>query len=160
MTTLNFNELLARLQPGDQQAAYTAEITEDWLQGRSGFGGLMGALAVAALRREVGEQRPLRALMTAFVGPAGAGPVSIQCKPLRSGKSVTWAQVDIAQDDAICTTVTACLGGDRDSAISVAPGRRPPAPVPEDCRAFPFLPGITPNFTQHFELAGPAARCP
>ena len=156
MNTVSFSELLARVQPATTPATYSADITEDWLQGRSGFGGLMGALAIAALRQELaeapGQERPLRALMTAFVGPAGAGPVSIQCKPLRSGKSVTWAQVDITQDDAICTTVTACLGGGRDSAITVEPARRPQAPAPEDCRLFPFLPGITPSFTRHFEL--------
>ena len=164
MNTTSFSELLARVQPDAAPGACSAEISEDWLQGRSGFGGLMGALAMTALRKalaeEPGEERPLRALMTAFVGPAGAGPVSIRCKPLRSGKSVTWAQVDIAQNDAICTTVTACLGGDRASAISVAPGRRPQAPAPEDCRLFPFLPGITPSFTRHFELRWASGEMP
>jgi len=155
-----FAELMAEVQPGEQAGRYIGELHEEWLQGRSTFGGLTAALAVQALRLELGYERPLRALMTAFVGPAGEGEVEIDCASLRSGKSVTWAEAKLCQNDQVAATVAACFGGNRESTITVEAPRRPNVKGPAESQAFPFLPGITPNFTQHYEMRYAAGQMP
>ena len=148
----SFQNLVEAIQPADQDSLYHGRLTEDWQQGRTGFGGLLSALAVTALRQEIKSERPLRTLMTAFIGPVGAGDFSIGCQELRSGRSVTWAQAQIKQNGAIGTTLTASFGDSRESAISVPSPSRPAAPSPEEAFKFPFIPGLTPNFTQYFEM--------
>ncbi|MGB1580437.1 MAG: acyl-CoA thioesterase [Nevskiales bacterium] len=152
MELVAFDDLLAAVQATDKDGLYKAKLTEDWLQGRAGFGGLMAALAVQALRAELGNERPLRALMTSFIGPPAAGEVDIHTAALRSGKSVTWAEARIMQAGQACTAFSAAFGGNRDSAIKVQPATRPETKSPEDSTVFPFIPNVTPNFTQHFEM--------
>ena len=52
-------------------------ITDDWLQGRTTFGGLISALAAQAMRDGAGGHWPadvsLRAMQTSFVGPVSGG---------------------------------------------------------------------------------------
>ncbi|MCK5769836.1 thioesterase family protein [Algiphilus sp.] len=152
MTTTTFDQLLDGMQPQAGDGCYGATLTEDWLQGRAAFGGLMAAMAVRAMRAELGPERPLRALLTAFVGPAGEGGLDITAGALRSGKSVTWAEARIAQSARVCTTLSGCFGDSRASAIRVPPPSMPATPGVEDSRSFPSLPGITPAFTQHFDM--------
>ena len=44
-----------------------ANVGEEWLQGRSVFGGLQAAIAVAAMRTQVDAALPLRTLQVTFV---------------------------------------------------------------------------------------------
>ena len=53
-----FNELLHSLQT--EAGSVSAAIPEDWIQGRSAFGGLAVALALRALRPHVQPERRLR----------------------------------------------------------------------------------------------------
>ena len=154
MSPVPFSQLFSQLTPkgGTDAGTYSANITPDWLQGRAGFGGLLAALSVSALRREVGDERPLRALMTAFVGPAAVGEVDITTQTLRSGKSVTWTDARVFQRDQVCTSVSACFGGSRESSIDIPVADRPEAKSPEESLPFPYLSGLTPEFIQHFEM--------
>lgn len=152
MTQATFNELMAQAASPGADGHCRVTLTADWLQGRAGFGGLMAALAVTSLRAVLDDQRPLRALMTAFVGPPGPGELVIECRQLRSGKSVTWAEARVLQAGQVCTTVTACLGLARESVIQVAPPALPDVAAVDAAQPFPYLEGITPAFTQHFEM--------
>ena len=73
MDTTAFNTLINAVSPTSAAGTYLARMTEDWLQGRAAFGGITSAMAVAALRQEIQNDRPLRALMIAFIGPVAAG---------------------------------------------------------------------------------------
>lgn len=163
--THSFSSMLAAVEPKPDQGHgfYTGMVTADWQQGRAGFGGLMAAMADSALRQEMARlnkadesldlnERSLRSMMTAFVGPPGEGPVDIQVNILRSGRSVTWAEARISQNGSICTTITACFGGDRQSALAVKPASRADVKAPADSMELPFIPGVVPNFTQHYEM--------
>jgi hypothetical protein len=69
----SFPKLIAARRRGDH--ATTFEVTENWLQGRTSFGGLIAAYAVQAMRDVVGAAWPadfsLRALQTSFIAPMG-----------------------------------------------------------------------------------------
>jgi len=57
-------------------------VPEDWMQGRAGYGGLIGALALKAMRALVPEERKVRSLQIAFVGPLRPEPFSILTQQL------------------------------------------------------------------------------
>lgn len=161
-TLTSFNELVDAVQAAES-GIYSAKLTEDWMQGRAAFGGLMSALAITAIRKSVPTEvadRPLRGLMTAFVGPPADSELSIEVKELRSGRTATWVEARIYSQDQLCTSLTACLGDRRESNISVAPSTIPKVTSVEESMKFPFMPGLTPNFTQHYELRWAVGQMP
>ena len=152
MELTNFASLIGSVKPVGDTGHYRARITEDWLQGRAAFGGLVAGIAVEAMRLSIGRERPLRALLTSFVGPAAPGDCEVECQVLRSGKSVTWMEAKVIQAGQVCTTFSAAFGGSRESSISVPAAPRPESVPPEESREFPFIENMTPAFTQHFDM--------
>lgn len=155
MSQLNmtaFSSLLEQVRASGQAGIYEVRFTPDWMQGRAAFGGLSAALTLTALRQHLDTDRPLRALMTAFIGPPASGLAQVECQALRSGKSVSWAQAALRQNDQVCTTISACLGHGRDSSIRVDAPARPQAKDVEGLPSLPYLEGLTPVFTQHFDM--------
>lgn len=134
--------------PGDAVAV----IPTGWSQGRATFGGLVAALMQHHLQRSLGDARPLRSAHIVFVGPAAAGEVVLRSELIRSGKSVLQAQCRAMQAGNVVAVLTACFGEARASRIHIAGAPAPAFRAPEDCRALPWLPGITPEFTQHIDF--------
>lgn len=126
------------------------EMPETWGQGRSVFGGLTVATAVALARREVGTERALRTVESQLLSPAVAGPVVGSFRLLREGKSATFAQVTLRQEERLVAIVTMVFGASRPGAFAV-----PPRPTfqaskpPEDSLELPYVPNISPEFVQH-----------
>lgn len=151
MTLTSFESLITGVcANGPNQ--YTAGINEDWLQGRSAFGGLSGALVAQAMRQQVDEERKLRSFQVTFVGPAPVGENTVSLTPLREGGSVTHIQGELKQGDEVSVTATAAYGKRRDSAFAIPATPRPDAVDPETLKSMPFMPGIVPNFVQHFDF--------
>lgn len=65
---------------------YKIDLPENWLQGRTAFGGLTSALLIEALQHHYEDLPPLRTMQVNFIGPA-AGPLTITHKELRRGKN-------------------------------------------------------------------------
>ena len=77
--TVAFQDLL---NPLAQEAdALRFAIPDDWLQGRSAFGGLQAAFALKAMRELTGVAAPLRVMQTTFIAPVGGGPARWRCRP-------------------------------------------------------------------------------
>ena len=153
-----FSEVLGSLSRREQgDGPWTVSVPDDWLQGRSIFGGLQSALALRAMRDLVPADRPLRVLQTTFVAPV-AGAVDVHAQVLRAGKGTTHAEARIVAGGQTTTLVVGIFGRGRPSKAEVAP---PPAPVPpreQEPFVFPFIPGLSPTFAQHFAmrfLSGP-----
>lgn len=145
--------LLARVEAREGEAS--VEVPEDWQQGRTLFGGLQAAIALAAMRT-VAPPAPLRTLQATFLAPVPGGPVRARARVLRSGKSATHVEGRIVDaDDNTLALVIGIFGLARESAVTVRPVQ---GPVGRD-RAVGIptrLPGA-PNFTQHYRarwLAG------
>ena len=143
-----YSEVLGSVQ--EQDGAWTAAIPEDWLQGRSVFGGLQAALALRAMRGLVPREVPLRTLQTTFIAPVPAGTVRIQTQVLRAGKSATQVEARLMEQSQTLCTVIGVFGVARPSAVRIVPVQ--PAVACDKPIAFPFIPGITPSFTQHFAV--------
>ena len=82
----DFSEVVSGVyRDGD---AWTANVGEDWRQGRTLFGGLSGALCLEAAKREFIDLPPLRSAQFALVGPA-SGKIMVRLSMLRRGKRLS-----------------------------------------------------------------------
>ena len=143
---MNLTQLLEAITYSENSA--TVEVTEDWLQGRSMFGGLQAALGVRAMRQAIPEDLPLKTLQTTFISPVPSGKVTATASILRTGKNATHVEARIVDGEQTLALFVGVFGRSRDSAI----GREIPQPIIDNPTntLFEFLKGVTPNFTQHF----------
>ena len=143
----SFTDLLASLASAPDGLA--VEITDDWAQGRTTFGGLTAALCLEATLRAHAALPPLRSAQVAFIGPAG-GPVTMTSRVLRAGRSVTFVEADLSAEKGLATRALFVFGETRASKFDrrfIADQTPPP---PQDCP--PYLgDGFGPSFAQHFE---------
>jgi acyl-CoA thioesterase len=114
-----FSETLATIRP--ENGGFTMEVGADWSQGRATYGGLVAALGNQVMRQLVPNDRPLRGLEVAFVGPMLPGTVRAEAQILRTGKSATLACVRLFSGDEIVTTMTGAYGLGRPAAINIEP---------------------------------------
>ncbi|CAA0119356.1 acyl-CoA thioesterase [Zhongshania aliphaticivorans] len=148
----NFQALLEGVKATDQVNEYSVHIDASWLQGRTAFGGLSAALIVKAMLQKIPADRHLRSVAVMFVGPVPAGDHRITLRELRVGGSVTHIQGEILCNGEVAATVSAAFGKDRQSAASLAGPAMPDVVAPESVQALPFIEGLTPTFTQHFDM--------
>ena len=125
-------------------------IPPDWMQGRAGYGGLVGALALKSMRSLVAPERKVRSLLIAFVAPVGPGDFTIQSRVLRAGKSVTQVEAKLMQAGQACCSAMGSFGTGRESAVRIPPAACPPMPDPAAAMELPYIDGLTPAFTRHF----------
>ena len=138
------------------------EIEQGWAQGRATYGGLVGALLLAAmdgtLEGAEGDPQPLRSLTVAFVAPAPPGPTDVEATVLRHGSNVTQCRAELVSGGSVVASALAAFGRSRESAIVVDPGAAvpdrgmPEMGDPEAIEAVPFIDGLTPSFFQHVDL--------
>ena len=147
---MQLSEILSSMHSRDGDLLVT--VSEDWLQGRATFGGLVAAVGSEAMRKLVPLQRPLRSLQTTFVGPAGAGTWQVRARVLRVGKAVTLTQCDIVEGDHLVAMQVGVYGMDRESAVLVKPTPVAPPCKAEDVKELRFDPERTPAFVRHFAL--------
>ncbi len=148
MPDTSFSTILAKV--GDASVTTVFHLPEDWMQGRAGFGGLIGALALTSMRRHVPPARKVRSLLISFVAPVGPGAFSIQTRVLRSGKAVTHVRVKLVQQGAVCCVAMGSFGADRESVIRIEPEPCPQMTPPAKALELPYIDGLTPAFTRHF----------
>ncbi len=145
-----YSDLLAGLQRTD--AGWSIALGDDWLQGRTAFGGLQSSMCVRALRDLVPPHLPPRPLQTPFIAPGPAGTVHLRAQVLRTGGSTVHAEARIVDGDQTLCLVVAVFGRSRSSAVSVAAAPAEPGEAADPKREFPYIEGVTPAFTRHFVM--------
>lgn len=144
----SFSELLASIAPDSDGSSVT--VSDNWLQGRTVYGGLAGALCVEGARRYLEDLPPLRSAQFAFVGPA-TGRLHIRPTLLRRGKSTAFIGVDLIGEAGLATRATLCFGAARASSLDHP---APPAgkiPPPMACEDFFRHAPAELGFAQHFD---------
>lgn len=127
----------------------TATIPEDWMQGRTSYGGLSAALALVAARRIGGDMPPLRSATVNFIGPL-AGEVEVCARILRRGRNATWIDAEVSGEGGIGLTAAFVFMGPVDSQLHLNEASVPEGLIaPED--ALPLNPGSGTGFHHHFE---------
>lgn len=130
----------------------TLELTPDWLQGRSGYGGWQAALAVLSMRAVLGDELPLRSLQANFISPVPSGKVTACAELLRRGKSVAQLESRILVDGKVAFTALGIFGAARQTAINLLPKAPPVGATPDSVSDWPYVEGVTPSFMRHFHL--------
>jgi hypothetical protein len=148
-----FSTLLSQLAATPDGS--TLDITDNWKQGRTLFGGLSAALCAAAGERIAAEgleggAPPLRSAQFAFIGPA-SGPIHIAAQVLRRGKSTVFVQADLTGEAGLATRGLLTFGAARPSSMDDEDMAPPAHLAPDDC---PPLHGRSggPGFTSHFDI--------
>ncbi len=104
-------------------------IPPDWLQGRTAYGGLSAAIALAAAKATYANLPPLRSAQIAFVGPL-SGEVTATPTLLRRGKNSAYISCDVSSADGIGLHALFLFLASRPSAINhldlTAPDIAPP----------------------------------
>ncbi|HSX56437.1 MAG TPA: thioesterase family protein [Sphingomonas sp.] len=140
------------------ETGFTTEIPANWLQGRTAYGGLSTALALAAAKQIEPDLPPLRSAQIAFVG-ALAGPVTVTATKLRRGRNAAFIQADISSEAGLGLRTTFVFMAPLQSAIdhdTTAAARH--APPPPDAQLYTgpaeFFTGNF-NFYDLKDAAGP-----
>ena len=151
----SFCDLLAGMT--EENGRFHVLISDDWLQGRTAYGGLSAALCVEAAKRAVPDLPPLRSAQFTLIGPA-SGPLTMTASVMRRGKSAVFVGVDLTGEAGLAAHAILSFGVARPSALSFA--SLPTPRVKTIAQSEPFFPGgrSTINFQQHFEsrMAGGA----
>lgn len=138
--------LMSRMVARDGESSL--EVPDDWLQGRTTFGGLQAAIALAAMRSLVPDA-PLRTLQATFLAPVGGGVVRAKARILRSGKSATYVESRLVDGDQTLAIVVGFFGVARESKVALRLEQHVVTPVkPIEMR---YVEGAAPAFTQHFK---------
>ncbi|HEY8568105.1 thioesterase family protein [Microbulbifer sp.] len=166
---MNFSSILNAVRDGEPAA-----IPTGWTQGRATFGGLVAAMLYQSIEAELEQasqgaaaDTPLRSLTISFVAPAEAGTLQTRARVLRAGRSVVQIEAHASQQgkgeqagEQVVTAALASFGKARTSSIAVATEAAPEFPAPETCEALPYIEGVVPEFTRHFEYRIGAGALP
>jgi hypothetical protein len=132
---------------------WAAVLPSDWAQGRTTFGGLVGALAARVAALVVGADRPLRTLDVAFVAPLPAGPAELDVEMLGAGKAITQLVVNVRSGGVLGARVHVVAGASRVSGlrVDIGPTEMVAGDPAEQGVELPYVPGVMPVFGQHLE---------
>lgn len=153
-----FSEILSTLRAEGEH--WCAEAPASWGQGRTLFGGLQAALLVAAMRKLLPADIPLRSLQTTFVGPVAPGLVRIAVQVLRQGKSAIHVQAHTFGDEGIGCTAIAVFGRARPSTLLIEPVYPEVERSPEESRTQRFVEGFSPPFIHFVEQRWARGKMP
>jgi acyl-coenzyme A thioesterase PaaI-like protein len=145
MTPLSI--LMSTMSCGERSVALT--VPPDWMQGRSAFGGLQGAVVVAAMQRVVESGIPLRTLQMSFIAPVAGDGLRAEASILRAGGSAVQVEARIGADGATAAHAIGIFGRARTSAIARMPVKPDLGDAPK--KPLRFVEGAVPSFIQHFD---------
>lgn len=150
----SFRQMLESLVPDGEGLGI--DLPADWLQGRTAYGGLTGALCVEAAARLLPDLPPLRSAQFALAGPA-SGRLLVKAGEVRRGKSAVVVEASVTGEAGPAARALVTYGAGRDSRIDRTGSDPVAVPGPEACKAF-FVPERAPGFARHFDvrLAGGA----
>lgn len=158
MTEKTYNDILAEVATG------SCAISDNWKQGRAGFGGLIAAIAAEHMSSKVDESRPLRSFMVSFVAPTPTTQLTLDTRILRQGGSVTQATCSVIDADGqVCLHAMGAFGTAReteavvDHQLPIKAEKRdsmPPLPKSAGETTNRLLPGFLDNFIVHWTGGG------
>lgn len=143
---MSLPDTLSNIRPID--GGFATAIPEDWMQGRTSYGGFSAALALEAARNLAPDLPPLRSAQISFVGPL-AGEVEVHARMLRRGRNASWISAEITSESGVGLTATFVFMGPVDSKLHLHDVPPPANLVPVEA-ARPLPEGRGPGFAGHF----------
>jgi len=143
----SFSELIADVEA--RGGVHRLLVSEDWMQGRTAYGGLTAAFALEAALAAAADPPPLRSAQISFIGPA-SGALTARAGVLRRGRSALFVGADVSGEKGLAARAVFVFGAARKSAFDLS--FLPPPELPGPTQSEEFLPpGMGPNFAQHYE---------
>ena len=143
--------ITAMLEPIAGNGETVSLPADQWMQGRTMYGGASTLVAYTAAIRAFPDLPPLRSAQVAFVAPVGA-LVTPRASMIRQGRNVTQVRVDLLVDGSPALTSFWLFGAEREANAVHAAKPIEPAPIPID-QAEQLMEGKGPAFIQNnFEL--------
>lgn len=134
----------------------TATIDPSWMQGRTAYGGISSAVALAAVMHKYAPEKPLRSAQISFVGPVG-GDCRVATRVLRQSKSSLFVDAGVSSADGFGTAGLFTFSGARASHLDHNLLVMPDVPDPDALEPLPFS-KFRPEFARHFDtrpIGGP-----
>lgn len=145
----SFSELLNTLYQASDET-WRMAITENWLQGRTTYGGLSAAICLASVEKSFPDLPPLRSAQINFIGPV-AGDVSVKLSIMRQGRSVTYISAEMSGDKGLATHAVFCFGQGRESKLNTC-FTSPPVGVPNVTDSTDFFDSeFVPSFARNYD---------
>jgi acyl-CoA thioesterase len=129
---------------------FRATIGDEWLQGRTAYGGASAAVALIAAKRVFPDLPPLRSAQIAFVGPL-AGDIRVTPALLRRGKNSAFVACDVIGSDGVGLRALFLFMASRESAIAYEELPAPEAANPDDNPVDPVK--LPQGFLTNFDLS-------
>ena len=108
------------------------EHAQDWMQGRTLYGGASALIAYTMATRAFAGLPPLRAAQVGFVAPVG-DTIELQAEIVRQGRNVTQVRSEILSEGKVALTAFWLFANDREtSAVQSANSVRDWPGAPED----------------------------
>ena len=151
----SFSELLANISQVSSET-WQVNITANWLQGRTTYGGLSAAICLASVEKSFPDLPPLRSAQINFIGPV-AGDVTINIKLMRQGRSVSYISAEMTGEKGLATHAVFCFGQRRESRLNQNFIATPEVPSVEDSTDFfdsEFAPAFARNYDCKLALGG------
>ena len=158
---MSLPQTLAAARPID--GGFAATVPDNWMQGRTTYGGFSAALALVAAQRLVDGLPPLRSATVNFVGPL-AGEVEVRARLLRRGRNATWIDAEVTGEAGVGLTATFVFMG----AVEASTLHLHDVPIPADVvpldQAIPLPeragPSFAPNLDRRFAQPRSEAKVP
>lgn len=147
--TTTYTQLLAGLEHG-REGRIEANVPDDWMQGRTTYGGLTAALAMESAR-QLAEDLPVRSVQVAFIGPVG-GHVVIAPKLLRRGKNTAFVNVDLVTEAGVVARCIFGFGARRASELAFSHLPAPDHGAPDDTPTYFTEGAVRASFLRNFDL--------
>jgi acyl-CoA thioesterase len=140
------------LEPVGRDGPQKLPHGENWMQGRTFYGGLSGLIAYTDAQRRLPDLPPLRSAQIDFVGPVG-GEVETTSQIIRQGRNVTHVRTDIACEGNLALTAIFLFGASREpNALYPAKKAEDWPGAPEENEVLPGPPADKPHFVQNYEI--------
>lgn len=149
---MSLSDTLAAARP--IEGGFAVTIPDQWLQGRTSYGGFSSALALSAARQAADALPPLRSATINFIGPL-AGEVEVRARLLRQGRNASWVNVEISAAGSVGLLATFVFMGPIESALHINDVPLPAGFLtPEEGYVMPDDkgPSFAPQFDRHFAL--------
>jgi acyl-CoA thioesterase len=131
-------------------AALRGRVADNWLQGRTLYGGMAAALCLEGAQRAFPDLPPLRSAQISFIGPA-EGEIEVTMQVLRRGKSVTFVNADLAGEKGLAARCVFAFGAARETIFHQHFIPAPDLPGPDEAKMF-FPPDQGPTFARNFDV--------
>ena len=118
------------------EGVYSAMISPAWSLAVAPQGGVVAAIAARAMEAELGVGQSLRSFHGVFASPVPVGPVEVEARVIRSGRSISQVQAVVRAVGADAGFTAVAAFGHQRAGFAYTELQMPDVPPPDDCVSY------------------------